>query len=283
MIKRQQLKRYQKGQGIAGFIVGASFFLIPSMLALNYLAKVGDGRHHQYQAARYAAWERTVWHESDGQYNRKSNAQLVNEIDKRIYGRQEAVLNSREDKTDVAPTELEYFHSLRVHDAVAQDEPFLISQETDSPYLSRPDFNNGRSTQGIASAVQPIADIFGLSSRGLYNLAVSNTYNKVDILREELGQSDFVTTANNAMIVGPWNGTTPGRIRSNIRNTLLYKDVMDAYGIVGSALGYGFFLYNSKEFDRYDPGKVDIDRVPCQRLLDNRGRTIRGGRPRYRC
>ena len=47
------------------FIISASFFLIPLFLGMTYIAKYIDIKQANIQAARYQAWEYTVWFAND--------------------------------------------------------------------------------------------------------------------------------------------------------------------------------------------------------------------------
>lgn len=81
------------GQAIVEFLVAGMFVLVPLFLAISALGKFSNVQHTAEAAARYAAWERTVWYESspgssgfDGnnQPNSKSAAEIRNEIAVRV-------------------------------------------------------------------------------------------------------------------------------------------------------------------------------------------------------
>lgn len=61
--KKNQAK--QQGQAMTEFIISASFFLIPLFLGLSLIAKYIDIKQANVQAARYQAWEYTVWFAND--------------------------------------------------------------------------------------------------------------------------------------------------------------------------------------------------------------------------
>lgn len=84
--------RNQGGQALVEVIVVALFFLVPLFLAIVALGKFSDVQHTTNMAARYTAWERTVWYEAGGgQFNdvnapnRKSAAQIRSEIAARLF------------------------------------------------------------------------------------------------------------------------------------------------------------------------------------------------------
>ncbi|QDQ29035.1 hypothetical protein FNU76_23285 [Chitinimonas arctica] len=59
-MKRLPMRR-QHGQAMLETMIAASMVLVPLFLALPTLAKYLDIRSHAVQAARYAAWERTIY------------------------------------------------------------------------------------------------------------------------------------------------------------------------------------------------------------------------------
>jgi Flp pilus assembly protein TadG len=83
--------RAQQGQAMVEFIVAALFFLVPLFLAIAAFGKFTDVRHTTTMAARYAAWERTVWYDDAGtefdaihRGNHKSAAAIGNELAVRL-------------------------------------------------------------------------------------------------------------------------------------------------------------------------------------------------------
>lgn len=74
------------------FLICALFVLVPLFIAITALGKLLDVQHTVDMAARYAAWERTVWYpESDGEFksinkpNKKSATEISQEIGVRIF------------------------------------------------------------------------------------------------------------------------------------------------------------------------------------------------------
>lgn len=96
----------QQGAAMVEFIVIAIFVLVPMYLAVQALGKFADVRSAANNAARYAAWEKTVWHEettSDfhkaNQPNQKSAAHIRNEAMVRIFNDRQGTLKySNNDK-----------------------------------------------------------------------------------------------------------------------------------------------------------------------------------------
>ena len=59
------IRKRLKGQAMTEFTIASAAILIPLFLAFPFLAKIGDIRHAAIQAARYEAWEYTVWNATD--------------------------------------------------------------------------------------------------------------------------------------------------------------------------------------------------------------------------
>ncbi|MBT7952815.1 MAG: hypothetical protein HN764_14400 [Gammaproteobacteria bacterium] len=60
----KQRQKY-KGQAMTEFLISASFFLVPLFLAMSLIGKYIDIKQANIQAARYQAWEYTVWFAND--------------------------------------------------------------------------------------------------------------------------------------------------------------------------------------------------------------------------
>lgn len=91
----------QCGQALVEMIIAAMFFLIPLFLAIVALGKFADVQTTTTQAARYAAWERTVWYTDTDWRNRmgsaanaKSDTEIRSEIAQRIVGVKRVTLRS---------------------------------------------------------------------------------------------------------------------------------------------------------------------------------------------
>ena len=86
--------RHINGQAMTEFLICASFVLLPLFLGISLLAKYIDIKQTTIQAARYQAWEYTVWYANSGQpmpsFNAvsqpiKSTAQTQEETERRFF------------------------------------------------------------------------------------------------------------------------------------------------------------------------------------------------------
>jgi hypothetical protein len=85
----------QRGSATVEVFV-VSLVAIPLLIAVPLLGKQLDAKHQTNMAARYAAWERTVWSDSGSSWRNaersKSDADITMEINDRFYGHRQAEL-----------------------------------------------------------------------------------------------------------------------------------------------------------------------------------------------
>jgi len=103
----QRYKTKQLGQAMTEMLVACAFVLVPLFLIVPLVGKYIDMKQASVSAARYAAWERTVYFSNNNdQYPSgfsggsnhlrpvKSNDTLRNEIQTRIYGQADSALDA---------------------------------------------------------------------------------------------------------------------------------------------------------------------------------------------
>ena len=76
----------QEGQAMVEFLIAATLVLIPLFLTVPLLGKYMDLKATSIQAARYAAWERTVWFgHADWTAAEKTDLMIQREIQQRFF------------------------------------------------------------------------------------------------------------------------------------------------------------------------------------------------------
>jgi len=76
----------QEGQAMVEFLIAATLVLIPLFLTVPLLGKYMDLKATSIQAARYAAWERTVWFgHADWTAAQKTDLMIQREIQQRFF------------------------------------------------------------------------------------------------------------------------------------------------------------------------------------------------------
>lgn len=264
-------RRKQLGQGVVGFIVASAFVLVPGILALNYLARVGDTNHKNLQAARYATWERTVWGNGEGGYKSKTDAAIRNEIEQRVFAAHERPLNSREDResTDRTLDRFDPMVSKYERKAGSSDRELVMQAAQEGDTLVQLRTENQEMPGNLGGEILDVAGrLLGLNLNGFINSEVSveltGTRSIARQLKESLGEENVLRArAHNAMLIGPWNAAGPRDVAETVSRTvpteLLDFGIMDAVLDAAGAIGFD-------EFDGLDFGYVDPERVPCHRL-----------------
>jgi hypothetical protein len=253
----------QRGQGMVGFLVACVFVLVPLSVGMNYLSKVGDARHKSQEAARYATWERTVWHQSNSSYNRKPDIDISREINQRVFSEQDKALDSTQDKRSVAANTITLDSNLYAW----RDRERMLEPPTNSRELNNLRIGDRRAPGNFSSVINRVATtMFGLDRNGFYNSNIQlNLFDKRDFFQNpniNLGNVDLSITSNNAMLVGAWNANGPSGIRSSVQRTVptSYLNTSAFRTIRNMASRVGF-----KEIGRFEPGKVETEWIPCQR------------------
>ncbi|GLS24375.1 hypothetical protein [Marinibactrum halimedae] len=273
------LGQFQHGQGMVGFIVATAFFIIPVTISVNYLARIGDAKHKTLEAARYAAWERTVWHQSNNNYNIKSNIDISREINQRVFGEQNKRVDSVEDRRRIAPQNIEY--DVFLYNWESSNNPRATIIETPSVRNAEPNrltLTDSRAPGNVSGSINRIIQMLpGIESNGFYNAQVNIQLHRDENIQGELNnalgrtnnnQNILNATSNNAMLVGAWNANGPSAARRTTQGAVLTSLLTG--GFLGGALntvqriaGFGFeeVRPNSLIF-----GHTDVERVPCHRL-----------------
>lgn len=113
MIKRSAILRLQRGQAMVEALIASALVLVPLFLAIPVIAKYMDIKSSAVQAARYAAWERTVWYGGDAaatsfssnkwDANAKTDTIIRKEIGKRLLSDNNDVAFTNSDTSGGAP------------------------------------------------------------------------------------------------------------------------------------------------------------------------------------
>ena len=118
-IYNRKMLRKQKAQALTEFIITAAFVLVPLFLMVPLIAKYIDIKHATINAARYQAWEYTVWH----------NAADDHDIFNNFF---EARIPYKTPDETAAEAERRFFSRIQEPHAVVRSEPF--AECGDTPY-----------------------------------------------------------------------------------------------------------------------------------------------------
>jgi hypothetical protein len=253
----------QRGQGMVEFGVAASFFIVPLLIGIVWLARVESTQQHLHQAARYAAWERTVWHRSGNTYVTKTDTDVAREVTKRIYAPVRNSLDTNRDRQAVNMNQDQLDPFLYTQSGQGNASPMLrpngAQRSRASATYQRQDESNA-----IASILNGVGRLLQLQSDGIATSVVSADLEVIPSIRN-LGvlPATFTTQSKNALLGGAWNANGPQGEAKTVKRTVLtdYANDIPGFDLLKSLVGVLF-----PEFNNLDLGRVDTEKMACQRV-----------------
>lgn len=242
---------------MAGFLVAATFILLPAFIALTLLAKTGDMKFRAQEASRYAAWEKTVW-KSEG--HAKGDTEIGWEVRNRVFARAEAALDSEKDKLSEDNQSLDTMAYTTYGDERGR-RPMLANLSDGNSGVQ---VNTTALAPGgtLATLNEKAADILKLESKGYRQASV-----QISLIRpnqDYLPIEPLTMDTRYVLLDDAWNAGSPQRARESIRRlvptTLLDSDVIRT---IQSIVG---FVFDDLSPENFQLGKVDVEVAPCQRL-----------------
>jgi len=268
--------RRARGQAMTEFVVGAVLFLVPLFLIVPTLAKYLDGKAMVTLAARYAAWERTVWYGGASSSvswpgNSKSEGTIRNEIRQRIFSQDTSIAGGDGGAGDWGGDGQKVFWYNR------DSSPMLASYDAVSDSVQNQD------TPGIVNdllnLVVTVTDALGtftLETKGLYDATVTMDMGaqKVDMsLRDDPTQSwnpgVLGIAENNAILANGWSANGPDHVKSQVKGLTPtgLLDPSSPLGIAMKAVQIALVPF-APELLFLEFGKIEPDIVPPDRLTN---------------
>ena len=250
----------QSGQSLVELVVLA-VVLVPLFLLIPMLGKYVDVRQTSLQAARYAAWERTVWYPQAPPYTYaegaavKSDGQLQEEVRHRLFTNTRAAITAQDGQAGQGGGGS---NPLWVGPAGHQLIPYgnVAAQTRDNAAPG-----SMYSAIKTALAVTHIFNHLNLNTAGLYRADVHVAVNN-------LGRIDPFTRLNlqyhtyNVILTDAWNAGSPDAVKHTVQQMLPSQVLNNPLANhVIKALGY-----IAPELKGFKPGYVLPDVVPPDRL-----------------
>lgn len=255
----------QEGQALVEFLVVAGFVLVPVALGSVYLMKIGNTQHEMQEVARYAAWERTVWSAGGSGPHEKSNSVVLSESVARVLGESDAPIDSIVDGAVVPAADRTFAPMLSIDKGNGQRGPVFREESGDFHTFS---FDDDDAASGdVASALASVVS-FGLdvNEKGLQTSTITWKHDWIPAL--DYGEAAITSSTTNTLLTESWNAGSPEKIKDSVEG-LVATDLLSDLRIesILSTLS-GLVLF--EDFDDMNLGKIDVDRVPCHRLVTNR-------------
>lgn len=208
----------QRGQAMTEFVMGAVLFLIPVFLIVPMLGKYLDVKSSTIQAARYVAWERTVWYGGASASvswpsKEKTDGEIQNEIRRRIFSENSAISNADKSATSWAGAGRKALWSNHNGTAMLQNYGDVVAavSNDDTPGIAN-DILNLAIT--VADALGP----FTLEMKGMYTGQVSTSVRTAPINMSLSGNNPLnlgtlTFTDKNVIVSNTWSANGKAHVR----------------------------------------------------------------------
>jgi hypothetical protein len=245
-------RRGAAGQAMVEFVIAATLFLIPVFLIIPLLGKYADMKSAVIQAARYNAWERTVWYggssssSGDWEGNDKSESQIKTEMVNKFL-----------------TNNLWYD---RAGSAMMASNSNAITN-SDAP-------GTANTILGFAVTVADALGPFTLEMKGLYAGTASLSTASITPIGVVLGEPSGLQTweslnlnitDKNVILANGWGANGADHVKRQVQGltptSILANPVIDAVRWVLVAAGLWELTPLTLEF-----GKIVVDEVPPDRL-----------------
>ena len=254
----------QKGSASVEVIV-ASLVAIPLFIVVPLLGKQLDAKHRTQMAARYAAWERTVWSDSGSRWRNdersKSDADISLEINDRFYGHRSAELTAVSKIRSQGITTEHMWRdrtgrSLLDNAGSGMPSRSVVSEgaaPTDHGFLVSLFAGPGRSSGVLGSLTKTLNLNTGNYARARVELPWRAEYPDASVL-------EFPLVANSAILSDAWSPSKESRFNSRIAGMTINDElsVFEAFG-----------TYTFGALPPYREGKYgrDADLVPSSSVV----------------
>jgi hypothetical protein len=295
----------QSGAMLVEFAVMAGAVLVPLLLLTSLLGKQIDAKHRYEQGLRYAAFERTTWLERGPRdlprrdqprpprpLATKSAQEIATEVQMRVFAGRDVPIRSDHRNgniNEVMDPMLMRPVAVRLNNQTSAYQPWLVDRTNNN---NRPRYGaltqpNQRLPGAAAGGVDTVFDGlrrvtgFSVETNGLYQTRLEVDLDDVAYRRyPEFTQNnqpngtpldlrvdrygDARTPRQLMLLADGWNVDGPRHAESRVRD-LVSTDFLNN-GALNTVLNVVGWFPMAREFGWLEFGKVDVERVPAQRL-----------------
>jgi hypothetical protein len=282
----------QRGAALVELVVVVSGLLGSLLLLTSLLGKQIDAKHDYEQALRYTAWERTVWMERrNGAVPNgpvKSNAEIGNEVQARIFADRAVVLRSDHRsgvRQELIDPMLSMPTAVRLDARNNPARPWLVDRSNNNArpsFAARVEQNSrlsGIAAQGVNTMIRGLEAVsdFDVQNNGLYQTQLGvdladtrryreflTTINSGRPLDLRVDRTRDGRTRNLTLLADGWNVGGPNHAATQAAS-LVPAEFMDN-GAFDTVLSVASWFPMARELGWLDFGHVDPEQVPAQRL-----------------
>jgi hypothetical protein len=261
-----------RGQAMTEFVMGVTLFALPVFLLIPLVGKYLDIRATAVQAARYVAWERTVWYGGTAASVSwpaadKSSGAIQNEVRQRLFSEGTAIASSDSGQGDWGGS------GAKANWTNRDGSPLLASYGAIGQSIANDDTPN--IATDVVNLIVTVTDALGsftLETKGLYTGGISVGITTLPINMSLDGASVFNPGAlnmseSNTLLANGWSANGADHVKSQIQGltptAIFAKDpVKTVFEILKGVMA----AVSVQELWFLELGKVEPDVVPPDRL-----------------
>ncbi len=261
-----------RGQAMTEFVMGAVLFAIPVFLLIPIVGKYLDMRATAVQAARYVAWERTVWYGGAAASvtwpaNEKSNLSIQNEVRQRLFSGGTSIASGDMNAGNFAAT------GGRANWANRDGSPMLASYNSVGQTVTNNDTPNIASD--LLSLIVTVTDAIGsftLETKGFYTGSVSvgvttQPVNMALTYNSAFDPGALVFRESNTLLANGWSANGASHVKSQTQGlTPTSVFATDPVKTIFDILKGAMAAASTQELWFLELGKIEPDVVPPDRL-----------------
>lgn len=263
--------RLSGGQALVEFLITGILVLIPLFILIVTLGKYMDAKQKVEVAARYAAWERTVWHAGNEGWlpvnTVKADSKIQAEAQARTFTKRETHLSSDAvaimENADIDPL-LNYHYGesgryepiLRIRPGALGEYVSATTVKHEAPGLA------GELTEAVSTLrMFSASDQFDIDTEGAHTATVS--VGLLNPRQAEFAGVDLTLERSVTLVTDNWNAGGPDHTHRRIEGLMPteilgeFFDIIENLPSIPGPLGM---------LDRLTFNHIDVDQVPEQYL-----------------
>jgi len=249
-----------RGQAIVELLVFIGV-AVSLFLGILYLGKFHDIQSQTIQAARYAAWERTV-HDASTFSDTKLEAQIRARVfswNKNTYKAADSKTNGQSWDTQTA------FWTDHAGNQRLIDKPQDVRISTASGALPGTAANIvGNSIGLVQNTVGKLTGGEPLNLGGLYTSTVAVNIANINVLPDPLNKLNLSLKETSSLVTDSWDASGPQQTAMRTRSYTPAAMLQSVSGLLNVVSGFLSILEPS--FSQFHPGQICPDIVPADRL-----------------
>lgn len=267
----------QKGAVLAEFVVIISLVLVPLFIGLTFIAKYTDNAQKIEVAARYSAWERTVWYQKIPESLKKADSKIKTEksaeeiafeLENRVFANRNSAIylaqqTDKVNETDDPMSESFWLDNSGKAISLYKKNNKMVIQVADGKQAKMYGYSSGLLGK-FFGAIGGLTG-FDIDMGGAMTTTVNQTLVQPEFLKEYI-TSDMTISRSQTILADGWNAAGPAHAKRRAQG-LVGTSLLD-FGVFNDVRDIIAWLPMAREIksDSLIFGHVVVDAVPESRL-----------------